>query len=130
MKSWQAGLRNVKRREEGPGPSHTKRFQPLLRNAALARVEAFASECNDSATRAMALGELFLVALNPGINCGPNILWVLPEQCFSPGLDHEGVKSMGWGAAADENRQVPGVGFLIPSIRLLSRAGAWPCVDD
>ena len=97
MKSWQAGLRNVKRWEEGPGPSHTKSFQPLLRNAAIARVEAFASECNDSVTRAMALGELFLEALSSGVNRGANILWVLPKQDHSPGLEHRGVQRLGRG---------------------------------
>ena len=74
MKSWQAGLRNVKQWGEGPGPSHTKSFQPLLRNAALVRGAAIARECKDSVTTAMALGELFLEGLNPGINYGPNIL--------------------------------------------------------
>ena len=78
----------------------------------------------------MTLGELFLEALNPGTNCGPNILWVLPEQCSSPGLDHVGVQSLWRGAAANENRRVPGVGCLMPSVRLLSRSGAWPFVED
>ena len=74
MKSWQAGLRNVKQWEEGPGPSHTRSFQPLLRNAALVRGAAIARECEDSVITAMALGELFLEGLSPGINYGPNIL--------------------------------------------------------
>ena len=97
MKSWQAGLRNVKQWEEGPGPSHTKSFQPLLRNAALVRGAAIARECKDSVTTAIALGELFLEAMKPGMNCGTNILWVLPKQDLSPGLEHRGVQRLGRG---------------------------------
>jgi len=47
----------------------------------------------------MALGELFLEALSPGMNRGTNILWVLPKQDQSPGLEHLGVQRLGRGAA-------------------------------
>ena len=45
----------------------------------------------------MALGELFLEALSSGVNRGANILWVLPKQDHSPGLEHRGVQRLGRG---------------------------------
>jgi hypothetical protein len=50
MKSWQAGLRNVKHGGLGSETSGPKSFQPMLRNAALAREFSSCAEGNESVT--------------------------------------------------------------------------------
>jgi len=50
MKSWQAGLRNVKHGGLDSGASGPKSFQPMLRNGALAREFSSCAEGNESVT--------------------------------------------------------------------------------